>query len=285
MKILVFLINSNIFIALGAVLLTLSAQIQLGLDLQFQPYLLLIFLATLLEYNLHRFITVITSKEALKSEKHIWVNENLRKFYFLVVISSIAFVIALFFTRKEIMKVLAPMALVTLFYSMPVSGRKNRLRRLRDIPYLKIILIAAVWSGATVLLPAFQANKVTACPNVSMLLAERFLFIFAITLPFDVRDLEADKRQGLKTIPMLTGEKMILRISYGTLLTSLLIAVFHYQERENWFLIVALAVSTLSTIFILKSKKLRSLKYYHYGILDGTILLQGLLVLFVNTLI
>lgn len=35
------------------------------------------------------------------------------------------------------------------------------------------------------------------------MLVERFFFVFAITIPFDIRDIEADKQAGLKTIPLL----------------------------------------------------------------------------------
>ncbi len=285
MKIPSFLINSNIYIALGAVLLTVSAQIQLGMKPQLQPYLFLIFLATLLEYNLHRFITIITSKEALNSEKHRWVIENLRNFYFLLAISIIGFLVALCFTTKETLMVLAPMAFVTLFYSIPVSGTKNHLRRLRDIPYLKIFLIAAVWSGATILLPVFQANEPLNQLDVAALITERFLFIFAITLPFDIRDIKADLQQGLKTIPMLTTEKNVLSLSYGALFFSMLISVFHYQQKENWHIVLALVVSMLSTFYVLKSEKMKRMIYYHYGILDGTILLQGILVILAYSLL
>ena len=80
MRLIAAFIQSNIYISLAAVALTVATQVQLGMRPQWHPYLFIIFFATLFEYNLHRLITVLTNKDALKSEKHRWVNENLKAF-------------------------------------------------------------------------------------------------------------------------------------------------------------------------------------------------------------
>lgn len=278
MRIVTALIQSNIYISLGAVALTVAAQIQLGMHPQWHPYLFIIFFATLFEYNLHRLITVLTNKEALNSEKHRWVSENLTTFYLLVFISVAGFGAVTLITNKEVLITFAPIALITLLYSVPVSRNKRHLFRLREIPYLKIVVIAAIWSASTILLPVVQSAKVFNQTHVSLILAERFLFILAITIPFDIRDLEADQQQKLKTIPMLLGEKKSLLLSCILLLIFLLIVTFHYAPEKEWTIMISMYLSGITSCLFLTMNYFRRMPLYHYGILDGTLLLQGIFI-------
>lgn len=246
---------------------------------QWHPYLFIIFFATLFEYNLHRLITVLTNRDALNSEKHRWVKENLKRFYLIVFISVTGFIAVIFMAKKEVLITFAPIVLLTMLYSIPVTVSKKKLFRLREIPYLKIFLIATVWSTSTILLPIVQSENSFSIAHVAVMLVERFLFIFAITIPFDIRDLEADRQANLKTIPMLLNSQKALSLSYFSLLAFFLISFFHYQKPNEGFLIWAFGISAASTFLFLWSVKFRKMNYYHYGILDGTSLLQGLLVL------
>ena len=279
MKLIKTLINSNIYISLAAVFLTIETQIQLRMKPQWHPYLFIIFFATLFEYNLHRLITVVTNKEALNSDKHKWVRENLKGFYLLVFLSVTGFVCVAFLAKKEVLIALAPIAAITVFYSLPIFGNKRTIFRLREIPYLKIFLIAFVWASSTILLPIIQSGNTFERTQVIAIFVERFFFVFAITIPFDIRDIVADKQAGLKTIPLLLNENKSLAISYLSLFVFFIISFFHYQMLDYWFIILPLSISALTTLMFLNSKKIRNVTYYHYGILDGTMLLQGLLVL------
>jgi len=272
-------IQSNIYISLAAVALTVATQVLLGMRPQWHPYLFIIFFATLFEYNLHRLITVLTNKDALKSEKHRWVNENLKAFYLLVFISVVGFGVVALLANKEVMITFAPIATITLFYSIPVSGNRRHLFRLREIPYLKIFVIAAVWSASTLLLPIVQSSETFSQKHILLMLTERFFFILAITIPFDIRDLEADREQELKTLPMLLGEKISLQLSYIFLLIFLLISAFHYTPVKEWTMLAAMSLSGITTYFFLKMNCFRNIPFYHYGILDGTLMLQGILII------
>ena len=279
MKLLYFLINTNLFIALAAVSLTLQTQVQLGMRPQFHPYLLLIFFSTLFDYNLHRLITVITNKEALNNDKHRWVKKNLLLFYMVVALSVIGFLGTVMYADKKVLFTLAPIGLLTLFYSVPVFKTNNTIFRLREIPCLKIFLIAFVWSASTILLPVIQSAATHNIKNIIGMLAERFLFLFAITIPFDIRDMKADAKQGLKTIPLLIGKSRALITANIILLLFVLLCLQHYKNTSEVWLNYAFLFSAATTFFFINNKKLPSKHFYYYGILDGTMLLQGLLVL------
>jgi 4-hydroxybenzoate polyprenyltransferase len=263
----------------ASVLLTVSAQIQLGMKPQFQPYLSLIFFATLFEYNRHRLVAVLSSKETLNSEKNRWVLENQKKFYFLVIVSVAGFIAAVISTKTDVLISFLPLGILTFLYLVPGSGNKNYFFKLREVPYLKIFLIAFVWSASTILLPVIQTGENIFNTQVILLFTERFFFILAIAIPFDIRDMKDDRDAGLKTIPLLINQKKALILSYLSLLFCFVISFFHYRLQNEWFVIEALCISLITTYLFMKLHFFRNLSKYYYPILDGTMLLQGMLVL------
>jgi 4-hydroxybenzoate polyprenyltransferase len=257
----------------------METQVQLGMRPQFHPYLFIIFFATIFEYNMHRLVTILTEKEALEDEKHNWVSRNRTLFYLLVAVSVIGFLISVALAKRVVLITLAPIALVTIFYSLPVFKNATNIFRLREIPALKIFLIAFVWSAATILLPIIQSGVIYNEWHVLLMFIERFLFVFAITIPFDIRDMRADARSGLKTIPLLIGKTRAIMVANGSLILFLILSILHYADMNLIFIIVAMIISGFTTFIFINAKRLNKFVYYYYLVLDGTMLLQGLLVL------
>jgi 4-hydroxybenzoate polyprenyltransferase len=278
LKILDFIINTNIFISVAAVALTMETQVQLGLAPQLHPYLFIIFFATLFEYNLHRMITIINHPELLDTPKFSWLKPHLKLFYLLFALSIISFVVALALAKKQVLITLAPFALITVFYSIPVYKNEKGLLRLREIPALKVFLIGIVWSAATILLPVIQTGANYPSRHIFLMLAERFMFILAITIPFDIRDIAADTQGGLKTLPIILGEQRAVQLANLFLSLFLLICILHYSVTEFSYLLTAFTISAFSTFLFINFKVYRQNRYYYYGILDGTMFLQGVLV-------
>ncbi|MBL7922208.1 MAG: UbiA family prenyltransferase [Bacteroidia bacterium] len=278
MKIFNFIINTNIYISLAAVALTLGTQVQLGMQPQLHPYLFIIFFATIFEYNLHRLITIITNPASLNNEKHSWVKNNKIAFYVLVSASVVGFSIAVALAKKIVLITLFPIGVVTLFYSLPVFKTKKIIFRLREIPCLKIFLISMVWAATTILLPIIQCGQTFGKWHVINMLIERFIFVFAITIPFDIRDMKSDEQTGLQTIPLIIGEKKALLVGNVYMVLFLVVCCFHYYKTSLAFILPAFIISAFTTLLFLNSKKIKSLTHYHYFILDGTMLLQGFLI-------
>lgn len=279
MKILKAFIHSNLFISIAALLLTVETQIQLGLQPQWHPYLFLIFFATIFEYNVHRLFTILFFPQALDTPKHQWVKENKIFFYFVVSFSVIGFLITLFQAKFSVLLALSPLALITIFYSIPIANSHKGIFRLREIPYLKIFLIAIVWSVVTVLLPVIYHNAAIDFVDFICIILERFLFVFAITIPFDIRDMEEDTASSLKTLPLQLGEKKAEKLSQWAMYGFMLLSCLHYSISSQIFIAIAMLISGISTLYFIQHKTLQKSPYYFYGILDGTMLLQAVLVI------
>ena len=278
MKALSFIIHSNILIALAALALTLATQVQLGLEPRPHLYLALIFLATLFDYNLHRYLTIYNKHEAFKIEKLKWASEHLNTFGALIILSFGGLVVVLFFLKTEVLYLLVPLALLSFLYSFPFPGKQKRNFRLLKIPGMKTFLVAFVWTGATVLVPVFFDDQSFDNLATILLFAERFTFIFAIAIPFDIRDMQTDALASLKTIPIAYGEKNAVKLSNSALLLSFSIATFHYVDAKLLFILPAYLFSIACTFLFINNKALKNVSFYHHGILDGSIILQGILI-------
>jgi len=276
LKVLSFIIYSNLLLALAAVSLTLASQILLGIKPHANAYLSVIFFSTLLDYNFHRLRAISKNPEASGIGKLQWTFENVRLLKVLITAFLGGFIISLFYAGFEIMYLLTPLAILSLLYSFSYTGKHKKSFRLLKIPGMKTFLIAFIWTTATVFVPVLQSNNSIDIPHILLLYAERFTFIFAVAIPFDIRDMHDDAL--LKTLPVTFGESNALKISNISLLLSLSIVTFHYVDTKMLFVLPAYLFSFISTFIFINTKALKNMPFYHHGILDGSILLQGILI-------
>lgn len=164
--------------------------------------------------------------------------------------------------------------LIALAYVLPIFKG----RRLRDFPYLKIFLIAFSWAWITVVGPIIQWGG-SIDTSVVFMIVERSAFVFAITVPFDIRDLVLDQEGDVSTIPGRFGIKRAKGIAYVALIISLL-AVLSNGVGAFYSLTttMALLLSTLVAGGLIYYSHSERHDYYFTGALDGTMVLQALLV-------
>ncbi|HEX8517432.1 MAG TPA: hypothetical protein VF868_14645, partial [Bacteroidia bacterium] len=153
-----FVIYSNVYIAIAAVMLTIEAQVQIGLSPGLHPYLFLVFFATLFEYNLHKFVVVFFYKHVLLETKFSWIARNKKVFYWVFLVSVAGLIASSFLARMEVLLVLFPLGVITFLYSFPVYKKGMKIFRLREIPLAKIFIISLVWSLTTILLPVIHSG-------------------------------------------------------------------------------------------------------------------------------
>ena len=167
-----------------------------------------------------------------------------------------------------------PLTLVALSYAAPIIRRKTQLIRIREIGLWKIFLIAIVWTGMTVILPAVQHEGMQQLtdPRSWWLAAERGIFILAITIPFDIRDLVNDAKKGVRTIPSSIGTFRAILLSL--LLLALLLFLVWWRLGLGGPLFHGYLISTLITMLgVSYATPNRSDMYCSFWI-EGTMLLQ-----------
>lgn len=280
------LLFSNIFIALCAVAQGLVTY-QL-LKVEPDIYVLgLLFSSTLALYNFSIFLSKPKNHEDSISARVGWILSHYRLLITISIIAVFSIIPISLFLSTSSKILLSTLALISLAYYLPLFSIQDKKISLRNIPGIKLFLIASVWALSCVLIPILEMEdnqKIAVTLNDTILLiAKRFLFFAAIAVPFDIRDLYQDKFYELKTIPVLFGERWALLICQGFLGTYLiLLFLFKEQFDSNFF---GLTLSTLLTGWLIFKSNWEKNEYYYFLFLDGTMILQFLMLLLCGSII
>jgi 4-hydroxybenzoate polyprenyltransferase len=279
------LLFSNIFIALCAVAQGLVTYQLLGNKPE-THVLGLLFCSTLALYNFS--ILFINPQKTEKSpfRRVRWIFSHYRLMITLTIIAVLCILPLTFFLNTASRILLISLALVSVAYSLPLFSIQDKHFGLRNIPGVKLFLIAIVWSLSCVLLPILELEStIEASITVSdsiLLIAKRFLFIAAITVPFDIRDLFQDKTNELKTIPVILGEKNALLICQALLGVYLVMLFLFTKQIDSNFLGLMLTI-ILAGWLIFKSRWKKD-EYYYFLYLDGTMIVQFCLLLIFSSI-
>ncbi len=274
------LLFSNIFIALCAVAQGLVTY-QL-LDTEPEIHVLgLLFCSTLALYNFSILLVKPENPKSSPFRRVRWIFSHYRLMITVTIIAILSILPLLFFLNTASRILLISLAFVSVAYSLPIFSIHDKHFGLRNIPGVKLFLIAMVWSLSCVLLPILELEShIVASITVNdtiLLITKRFLFIAAITVPFDIRDLFQDKRDELKTIPVILGEQKALLICLGLLAGYLVLLLIFTKRIDSNFLGLMLTI-VLAGWLIFKSKWKKN-EYYYFLYLDGTMIVQFLILL------
>jgi 4-hydroxybenzoate polyprenyltransferase len=279
------LLFSNIFIALCAVAQGLVTYRLLNVKPDI--YVLgLLFSSTLALYNFSVVLSKPKNPESSTSARVRWIFSHYRLMITISIIAVFSIIPLSLFLSTSSKILLFTLATISIGYNLPLFSIQEKRFGLRNIPGIKLFLIASVWSLSCVLLPILEleSNQVIAVTlnDTILLIAKRFLFIAAITVPFDIRDIYQDKFYDLKTIPVLFGEKWSLLICQGFLGAYLiLLLLFNDQFDAD---IIGLSLTILLSGWLIFKSKWKKNEYYYLLFLDGTLILQYLMLLLFNSI-
>lgn len=265
------LLYSNLWIALAAASMAAQTQFLLCGRAYPTPLLGFIFFATLCLYAAHRIVGLEKAQPFLEKGRFSVISRFRGHIMAYAAVAAVG--AAFFFFQLPFRLQLAAVApsLIALGYVLPLlSGR----RRLRDLSYLKIFLIAIAWSWITVLLPALELGMGWSIPMIVMIL-ERAFFIFAITLPFDIRDLEVDAYNQVRTLPALLGSRRTKMLALFCLLAMAALAgLNHHVDAYSTGAFAGILLSGLiACVLIFFSDRVKH-DYYFSGLIDGLMVLQ-----------
>jgi 4-hydroxybenzoate polyprenyltransferase len=269
-----FILLGNFFIAACATLQTLQTCKLRYFSVAGSPVLVFVFCGTFLLYNIHKPITYWLKKEFIVNPRF----QNTKRFE--APLSILTFVAALicfncFFLFKQTgQQAVMISGALSLAYVLPFLKGK----RLRDLPYLKIIIISLVWAFVCVVLPTSIVGRGWALPE-SLMFLEKALFIFALTIPFDIRDMKWDAETGVKTIPLSIGiEKAKRWSSYAIIGSFFLVIILSYFGVYSLKQYMALSISLILSEYLIQKTQVKNSNLFFYGLIDGQLMLQSLLI-------
>lgn len=243
-----FYIFSNIHVSIAVFCLTKISLFTYGVSDNTIPYFTM--LSTLVSYNFIRYY----QKDELNKLVSNFIKKNEKGLIVLSMIGLVLLVKLVFKLKFNDFLILIPFVLATAFYIIPFS--KSRMN-LRSVSSLKLFLISFSWAGTTVLLPLIH-HEINFSFNSWLLFIQRFLLVIALTIPFDLRDVNYDKPE-IKTLPQSIGIGKSKILGTFALVLFFILEIFREADRND--LLITLIISILSFLFLIFAKSDQK-KYY-----------------------
>lgn len=274
-RIIRFLYFSNIIISTAAVALGFETLWLLSAPvIEHLPQLIFLGLATFGFYTLHDFYTKAgkTPEKGLYPRVKFWQSQG-KYLILLLPLAAIgmAYIAFRFFTRHEVL-VIVVISAFTLLYTFPLLPFRH-LRRWKNHPISKILVLSLVWTAATTLLVSEEVLSDAFLPH----LFARFLFIFMLCIPFDARDAIFDRQKMQRTLLDWPGisnlQKLIILLPA---LTIFVLLVGNVQLSPVFLVayLLHLAITSWLCLYTLK----RPMRFDLYWLLDVQMILQALIV-------
>lgn len=196
------------FIALVCVFLTYTSFEFLNI----QPNVVLLFAVFLSTFSIYSLNRLTDMEEDLINtpERESYVKGKEKTLLALCIMSyGIALLLGFLVKPISIVVLLFPL-FIGVLYSMEFS---RKLPRLKNISGMKNISVSLSWTVGAVFLPLIF--KYPGFSVVSLLFYFVFIKCLVDTISFDVRDIEGDRKSGVKTIPVLLGRSRTRLLLFG----------------------------------------------------------------------
>lgn len=244
--------------------------------------LAILFLSTLFIYNFSILLSKPKHAESSPLKRVQWFFGKYKLMVAVTLVSAILLLPLFFLVSVASRYLLISLSLLSVGYGMPMFSSGKQRFGLRNIAGLKLLMIGFTWALSIVLLPIFEAQSIhhitISKRDILLLSAKRFLFITAMAIPFDIRDLFQDRKLGLKTVPVVFGEKNAYLLCQ-ILLVGYLILLFLFQDHgfdHNFF---ALTITILLAGWLIFRSKFEKNEYYYFFYVDGVLILQWILMI------
>ena len=262
-----FFLYSSVFISVCAAAITAETYLLIYFPINWH-YVAFVFFSTLVLYNFPVFFE--KNYSAGESERVRWIAENKKLLAGISGTALVAAVILIFFFPFKFILFFAPIAGVAFAYFFPQT-------HLRSITGLKAGIVAFVWTCVAAIYPQLILSDFNFSfgNREGTIILLNFIFLFPLSVIFNVRDIEADRKAGVKTFPLMYGVKNTIVICLLALLIFSALVVF--SSFATPIKISFLLAAATAAILISAATENRSDHFYVFWI-DGLLLLQALLV-------
>jgi len=229
-----------------------------------------VYASTLFTYNIQRLFKASEYLGPQILGRHRWIWEHRPVLHVLTVLSGCVALVCLFYVPFGFLLWLLPSGFISALYFIPFYRTGGRWKRLRDVPLLKINLVAFTWAWTLVAAPALVFQKPV--EGWWALLVFEFFFCFGVTVPFDIRDSQHDRSEGTRTFVSEWGVARVRWFSIVSLLTGLLPLLWAGFPLAVGLAFVFLVLA--AGVSVLFASETRDELYYGFW-LDGLIVVQG----------
>lgn len=228
-----------------------------------------VFSGSVCSYNFHWYLTPPGIEQP--SKKLAW-NDSNRRLHFILFVAGAAGSAFFGLMLIQYWKLLAITAIVTFLYSAPKIPHPF-FSRLKKIAIGKTIYLAFAWTHVTALLPLLINVEQFRWIHLVYVI-NRFFFIYAICILFDYRDVQQDRRAGIKSLITYLNEQQVRNLFW----ISMIIATITTVAMLNEFLlmdVVALFIPVILLGLLYQRAQRNFSDYFYYFVLDGLMMLSA----------
>lgn len=241
---------------------------------------LLVFFGTLITYNFSLSFYPIKVSSINPKAQETWNVQHTHDIQFLFIAALIGSAVCVSFLKLKSAILVFFLGVLCIGYHYLFIPKKGKKISLRQVKGIKLFIISFVWAAACVLIPIVESDGFVSTKNIFVLFLNMFLFIMTLTIPFDIRDVYEDQRDGLKTIPVLFGNRFA--INSCALLILINAAMYYYKYSHNLKIVIGMVTTLVITAVLIIRPLFRKNNYYYLLLLDGMLLVQYLLIYFIT---
>jgi len=242
-----FYLDASIHVAFAVVSLLLVTGLLLQIEIAVH-LISFVFFSTICGYNFIKY-GVEAKKYILVANKY---HKNIRFFSF------IAFAICIydiFYLHSKTIFGLLILLILTGLYSIPILPH---IKKFRDFGGFKIVSVALVWAGITVVVPVLNLDLPITW-DVAIETFQRFILVLILLVPFEIRDLKYDS-PDLKTLPQRYGvTKSKIIGAFGVVIFFLLL---YLKDTITTLDVIAKGVLFLALGILMHITKRKQPKYF-----------------------
>ena len=231
------------------------------------------FFSTLFCYNYMRIFNFLKFKP--QNSLPSWIQNNKSIVYTIILISGCCLVFFCSVLGFQFLLLILPVILVSLFYQSHIQINSH-FYSIRSIPFLKIFIISIVWSYITFLLPIlYEGYEIDY--SVLNFFFQRMLFLIAILIPFDIRDLKVDQIQTIPNVVGVFRAKLLGWFCLFVIQFSLIINILNNALSFPLFIALFISIELTAIVLYFSSENKSSI---FYGIIvEGLSIIMCLFVL------
>lgn len=273
LKLIRFLSYTNVWVSLGAAFFTASTYIQFQTDINWLVCVF-VFSACLAAYCFQRVFRGKVIYQGPKSSRHRWIIKNRLLLWALTAFGmSGTLVLILIDVSLNVLGLISVLAVICFIYVLPLFRFRNKWYRLRDVPFIKPLIIALVWVAACVLFPIVVSEIETSMLQLSITVLLKSIFIVAIALPFDIRDVKQDQFYGTLTLPTVLGINNTIKVIHVLVLAASLISLLAWQLNIfNVAVMNAYLISFFSVAWLAQRIDKTKGEFFFSFVIDGSLI-------------
>lgn len=271
-----FFLFTSLFIACCAIVMvyqTYALILQKPFNIYFAAF---VFFSTVCSYNFHWFLT----PHSLRPSQRLKWDEKHKRYHLLLSIIGLAGALAFFYFLKEHWFFIGAAAILTFLYSAP-KITITPFQWLKKVAIGKTIFLAMTWTYVTSILPILIEGDVQVKKAIFYCLGQ-FFFIYAICILFDFRDREDDKADGIRSMITYFNERGINTLFFISISVFVISGLLLNQTGIYRANILLLLIPAVILICFYSYAKRNFSDYLYYFVLDGLMMLSGLLLWIVN---